>query len=176
MCFAAKVVGAAVVVLLLSARAGADGGVVRLRQTVSSIGVTLFSAEPLRVGAADLSVLVQEEEQGEVVLDGEVEIILWPPGEGTPRRFAARREAATNKLLRAAVVDLDEAGAWRVAVVVRRGGEVVEVRGEIPVAEALPRVAGMWDVIALPGVVVVLFLASRWLVARRAAGGTTATR
>lgn len=156
-----------VAALLLPGFAHGDGGVVRLRQSAGDWSVTLFSAEPLRAGPADLSVMVQEGDGGAVRLDGEVELRLWPPGGGEPRTVAATRQAATNKLLRAAFVDLDRDGLWLVEVILRRDGDTAVVAGELPVAAAAPRLAALWDVLLLPPAVVLLFALARLLERRR---------
>jgi len=144
----------------------ADGGAVRLKQTSGSFAITVFSPESLRVGSVDLSVLVQGLD-GAALLDAEVELGLEDPAHGAVVWTPATREQATNKLLRAALVELPQPGKWKLVVRVHRGADVAEVTGEIDVASPPPRLATLWPYLALPAVVVALFAAAQWLSLRR---------
>jgi hypothetical protein len=104
----------ALVSLLAADLARADGGAIRIQRDAGPLRITVFSApEPLRVGAADLSVMVQSREGGAPVLDAEVELRLEGPPPERPIQVRATREQAANKLLYAASVELPAAGTWR---------------------------------------------------------------
>jgi hypothetical protein len=84
--------------------ARADGGIIRLRETQGSFVVTVFSSPEISVGGfADISVLVQEKEIGNVVLDADVSLALNPPGKrGREKircgvRFAGSRDALAGR-------------------------------------------------------------------------------
>jgi hypothetical protein len=161
---------AVVMVLLLLAApvAWPDGGVVRLRETRGALVVTVFTApDPLRAGPADVSVLVQDL-SGAPVLDAEV-ILRFDPPDRASSPFAVRAlgSQATNKLLQAAQVDLREVGKWRLGVAVGRAGQAAELSCVLPVAPATPRLTALWDVLALPPAMVVLFALNHALRRRR---------
>ena len=171
----------AVALLLLSApAAGPDGGIVRLRENRGALVVTVFTApDPLRAGPQDVSVLVQDP-TGAPVLDAEVTLRFDPPVRSSAG-FAVRalRAQATNKLLQAAQVDLREVGEWRLGVGVSRAGQAAELSCVLPVAPATPRLTALWDVLALPPAMVVLFALHHALRRRRlhrAWGGAPAPR
>jgi hypothetical protein len=148
-------------VLLFSPPAYADGGAVRLQQTAGPYTITLFTPEPLRAGTVDASVLVQSTASGEVVLDAEVALEV----EG--RSVTATHEAATNKLLYAALIEFAEAGSREVAVDVVHAGSRQRVSGRLQVAPASPPLASLWPYLALPAVAVALFGVRQWLAGRR---------
>lgn len=129
--------------------------------------ITVFSPEPLLAGTADLSVLVQAAD-GEALLGCTVDLLPAAPG-GEVHRVRATREAATNKLLQAALVDLPQAGTWNLAVEVTCGGRSARVAGNLPVAAAPRRAATLWPLFALPVAAVALFALGQWLSRRRAA-------
>jgi hypothetical protein len=155
----------AVAVLLLAApTAWPDGGVVRLRETRGGLVVTVFTApDPLRAGPQDVSVLVQDS-SGAPVLDAEVTLHFDPPDRsGAGFSVSALRAQATNKLLQAAQVDLREVGKWRLGVAVSRANEAVEFSGELPVDPATRRIRDLWDVLALPPSMMLLFAVNQAL-------------
>lgn len=158
----------ALLAALAAAPAWADGGSVRIQADAGALRITAFSApEPLRVGEADLSVLVQQRENGEPVLGAEVTLRLEGPTTASPIVVRATRAAATNRLLHAARVELPEAGTWRLQVEVRQQHGVVEVDGALPVAPPAPRLASLWPYLALPPGALALFALREWLVLRR---------
>lgn len=157
------------VFLLAAPVAWPDGGVVRLRESRGALVVTVFTApDPLPAGPQDVSVLVQDP-SGAPVLDAEVTLRFDPP-EGPGSGFAVRalRSQATNKLLQAARVDLGEVGEWRLGVSVSRAGQASDLSGPLPIAPPTHRVAALWDVFALPPLMVVLFALNQTLRPRRA--------
>jgi len=159
----------AALILLLPPVARPDGGVVRLRETRGEIVVTVFTPpDPLRAGRTDVSALVQDR-AGAAILDAEVTLRFDPP-EGPGSGFAVRalHSQATNKLLQAVPVDLGEAGEWRLGVAVSRAGQASDLSCPLPIAPATHRMAALWDVLALPPLMVVLFALSQTLRPRKA--------
>ncbi len=148
--------GAVAAMMLGAAFAAADGGTVRLRQDSGPFSITLFTApEPLRVGAADLSVLVQDRSGGEVLLDARVEIGLRGPGGRALGNFVAG--VGRNRILKAVAVELPEPGDWRLEVVVRRGAASASVACDIPVGQAATGPGRVWPYLALTPLAVALF-------------------
>jgi len=155
--------GAARVLLLLciAPAAWADGGFVRASERMGAYTVTVFTAPtPLRVGAADVSVLVQQPDGG-VVLD--VPIAVTMRGGDVVLHADATRAQATNKLLHAALLEIPAPGAWRVDV--RVAGETLTLTFDV--AAAPPRWQTYWAYLALPFVGLGLFIVHQWLLLRR---------
>lgn len=104
--------------LAVAAAARGDGGTVRLSQQRGGYRVTVFTdPTPLRVGAVDVSVLVQDAKTGKPLPHIPAMVRASAEG-GAVIEIAATAEAATNKLLRAAAVELTRAGRWRFEVTV----------------------------------------------------------
>src|SRR5262245_50018287 len=96
----------------------ADGGAVRLSQRQGNYQITVLTAPtPLRAGPVDISVMVQNAENSELVTDGQVAIRVTRQGHARAAiSRVATSESATNKLFRAANFELPEPGEWDVEV------------------------------------------------------------
>jgi hypothetical protein len=153
---------AVLALLLAAASARGDGGVLRLSQPAGPFEISIFTAPtPLRVGAADVSVMVLARPDREPVLDAQVRVLLRAGN--LERTVAATRAAATNKLLYAAAVDIPAAGQWTLAVhVVSPAGEA-DVSCAVDVAPPRPPFAAFWPYLVLPAVAVALFAVHQWL-------------
>ena len=159
---------AAALLLAIASRAQADGGRVRMHQTAGPFALTVFTApEPLTVGSAEVSVLVQDALTGEAVLDADVEIRLRPLDAVETVQYAAR--PGNNRLFRQATVNLSSPGRWHLEVAVRRGTQEGIISGLLPVATAASRWRTAWPFVAAPVLLVVLFLAGARRRRRRAA-------
>jgi hypothetical protein len=149
----------------------ADGGMVRLSERAGPYQVTVFTdPTPFRAGPVDVSVLVQDPASGNPVADVAVLVHLKPPGEEVSLlEQPATAEAATNKLLHAAVFELPSAGPWQVEVDIRgpagpaRVGFGAEALGPVPAWTSM----GFW--VGLPALVVGLFIVHQILARRQAA-------
>jgi hypothetical protein len=158
--------------LFCSNSACADGGTVRFSEVVSGYRVSLFtSPSPLRAGPVDISVLVQDADSSKPVPDVKISIRLTPRGRPMSESIThpATAEAATNKLLQAALFDLPEAGWWEIAVTVDGPAGHAEARCEVEVFEPWPHWLAVFPWIAWPIIPIVLFLVHQVLVSRRAA-------
>ena len=167
--------------LMLTPRiARGDGGIVQLRQTRGPFSVTvLVSTETVSGGLTDVSVLVQSQKNGDVVLDAEVTLSLIPP-EGVAMNsdpfcgsygaafqpanvtlhsltVRATREQASNKLLYAALLKLDAAGNWPLQVNVSRGPDNARFDCLLPVSTISPRLSGVWPWLAFPPIAIAVF-------------------
>ncbi len=152
--------------LLVAAVAPADGGRQRLRRDAGPFTITVFTLpEPLTVGPADVSVLVQERESGRVVLDAAVAVRVRPPGGPAWRGIEAG--VAGNRLFRAATVDLAVPGDWDLEIAVRRNGETAAVSATLPVGPPASRAARIWPYVAAPPLAIALFAAGQALQRRR---------
>lgn len=148
---------AGLLLLALASTASADGGFVRASQPLGPYTVTVFSAPtPLRVGAADISVLVQRPDGG-VVLDVHVGVVLR--GGGQVLEATATRAQATNKLLQAAQLEIPAAGTWTAEV---RVGEAV-LSLPLEVAPAPPPWQAYWAYLVAPFIALTVFALHQWL-------------
>jgi hypothetical protein len=160
---AGRLLTAAVWSLLIPGAAGparGDGGALRLSEHVGPYRISVFTSPgPLRVGAADISVFVQDAGSGAPVADAGVRLTLTPAaGNGAGLTYTATVEQATNKLLRAAAVDLPAAGPWRIEVAVEGPRGLARCSVSVLVAEPLPRWRQMWPWFTWPAVPIVLFV------------------
>jgi hypothetical protein len=147
------------IVIFASLSAYADGGAVRLRQASGPFVVTLFSGSgPLRVGLIDASVLVQDRNTGNVVLDATVNLVFRPVASASRALLvSATRGQAKNKLLQAATVDVPAPGWWAIQIFVRRGGEASVFATQVLIMPAPPRLTTIWPFLILPPFAVGLF-------------------
>src|SRR5262245_1647743 len=99
--------------------AWADGGALQLRQKAGGYDIAVFtSPTPMRAGIVDVSVLVQDAATGEVAPDANVTVCLKVPRTERILKYAATDGTATNRLFKAAVFELRQAGPWDVQVAV----------------------------------------------------------
>jgi len=150
--------------LAASARLFADGGMMILHQPAPPYVITVFAAPaPPRVGMADLSILVQNGETQEPVLDAGVQIEITR--NGIPVRVPATHDRAQNKLLYAVSVPFDEPGNWRYAVLLHAAAsrKPIIVPGQIAILGEPPKIVSYAGYLALPFVFLVLFALHQWL-------------
>ncbi|MBY0278273.1 hypothetical protein K2Z84_23340 [Candidatus Binatia bacterium] len=162
----------AVIVLVAACLASAapraahgDGGLVRASGVQNGLLVTLFTTPtPLRVGSADVSVLVQDAATRAPILDAQVSARVSPQHEGAlPATALLDRAGATNQLLQAAPVTLPIPGPYRIVVEARRGVARALLATDVTVEPALPPLLALWPYLALPPLVIGLFLVQQIL-------------
>ncbi|MFL6350947.1 MAG: hypothetical protein ACJ74Z_03735 [Bryobacteraceae bacterium] len=145
----------------------ADGGTVQFQKQAGPFIVSVFSAPvPLRVGPADLTVMVQKAADRRNVLNCDVMLVLSKPGEHDVR-IAATRARATNKLLYAAPVALPSAGTWHLTIYVSDKRDTARVNGDLAVLPGLPPLIADWPYFALLPMAVALFGLNQWLKTKR---------
>jgi len=157
--------------LLLAVALLADSGKVLLRKPAGPFQITLFgSPGTIRVGKADLSVLVQKASD-ESVPDADVKIHLTRSAAGEIRGITvnATHAQATNKLLYAAAVDFPSTGSWQVDVEVREGAQSAEISGRLEVQPPQPPIFAYWPYLAVVPLLILLFAVNQWLKRRRGA-------
>ena len=139
------------------APACADGGLLVLSDTKGGYLITVLTAPtPFRAGPVDISVLVQDRTTGELMSREEVTVRLTRRGQ-PPLEYLATREAATNKLFRAAQFDLPQPGRWELQVLVDGSHGRVVIDGEVEAAQPLPQWQALWLWIGWPALVIALF-------------------
>lgn len=156
----------ALLVLVLTAPLLANGGTIRVsREPAGRYLVSVLSSPtPLRTGAVDISVLVQDSAE-DVVRDVAVLVEAHPIGmDAHPIRHGATRQQATNKFFLAAKFDVEMPGEWEFRVHVGEGeGGTVRFRATLTDPTLLDRPYLLAALILLP-----LILAG-WVLSRRQA-------
>ena len=156
--------------------AWADGGTVRYSGRCGDRLITVFTdPTPPRSGLVDVSVLIQEASSGKPRPD--IPVIVEAQRVDHPQkqiRAPATSEAATNKLLRAAQLDL-AAGRWHLDIVVENSGLVSPPEFDLDVAEGLPAWIQMGFWIGWPFLAIGLFVMHQFLVRRRSQSTTRST-
>lgn len=140
--------------------AHADGGRLQTRQAAGPFTVSLFTTpEVLAVGAADLSVMVEERDSGRVLLDADTVIILTPvdPDGVAPVIAHLSHAHAANRLLEDAVVQLPRSGRWHAVIRVSQGGREVSLPTDLIVASYSARRGTVWFFALLPVCAIALF-------------------
>ena len=174
-----RVANAAVMAILFIAiawfaglgRAHADGGAVQFEKSAGPFVITAFTTPaPLRAGPVDISLMIQNRENQQPVLDCQAFVQLQKEG-AMGIRSEATQEAAQNKLLYAAQVNVPAPGLWELEVAIKHGDDSVNVAGEISVASPNPVLLVYWRSLALPPLFILLFALNQWLKRRSAKGG-----
>jgi hypothetical protein len=154
---------------LYASHASADMGRLVLSEQQGDSRISVFtSPDPLRAGPIDISVLLQHSETGQPIDDADVNLrIISGDGRDTIHAVATQA-AATNKLLRAAVLELPSPGSWEVEInYITDHKPARQVRFTMQVGQWF----AVWPWVSWPAAVVLLFGAHRWLVARRVSLG-----
>jgi hypothetical protein len=157
--------------ILAQAIALADGGIVQFRKEAGPLVITVFtSPAPLSAGSVDISLLLQNHNGLEPVLDANVSMRLRADASSAEVQAQATREQAQNKLLYAAPVTLAEPGKWQFAVTILRNGERTDATGTIDVAPAPEVAASYWSYIVFPPLMIMAFAVRERLIRRKPKG------
>jgi len=154
---------------LQCAFAHADGGRLVAVERQGDYQFAVFaSPDPLRAGPVDISVLIQDAETNEPITDMSVDVKLTRRDDPAKTIYAsATTAAATNKLLRATLIELPEPGWWDGEVVCDGNHGPIETRFAIEAGPPLPKWLTVWPWFAWPFGAVALFGVHRWLIWRR---------
>jgi hypothetical protein len=170
---------------LAAMSASGDDGVVRLQAVQGPFLITIFTAsELLQDSPVDVSVMVQERDSSDPILDANVNLTFVPPGvspmepteqtcngsspaemasQPGPFTVAATHRQASNKLLYAAAVKLAVAGDWRWQISVTRGRDAMKMACIVPVGAPPGQWSGLLPYLFLPPLLVGLFALNQWL-------------
>jgi hypothetical protein len=155
-------------VILAQATALADGGMVQLREEAGDLVITVFtSPSPLSAGPVDISLLLQNRDGLEPVLDAKVSLTLRKDASSIEFQAGPTREQARNKLLYAATVMFSQPGKWQIAVSVLRNGKKTDAVGILEVMPAPAKAVSYAGYIAFPPVMIGLFMLRERLIRRR---------
>ena len=154
--------------ILAQATAWPDGGTVQLRQEAGDLVITVFtSPSPLSVGPVDISLLLQNRDGLDPVLDARISLALRTDNAGIELQARPTREQARNKLLYAAPVTFSKPGKWHIVVTVLKNCNETDTAGILEVAPAPDMAASYAGYIAFPPVVIGLFMVRQSLIRRR---------
>ncbi len=154
-------------VTLLPSLLYADGGALQMRVQDAGLVLSAFTSPvPLRVGMADVSVLVQKAADQSPVMDGEVTLRLRGP-QGAEIIANATHAQATNKLLYAANVNFANAGNWTLQVNFTDGSHSANAAAKLAVLPEAPLLSTYWPEFAVVPVGLILFALNQWLKAAR---------
>ena len=120
---------------------------------------------PFVAGPVDISVLLLNRDTGRPIKDARVSVEVSP--EGRPARTThhlATEQAATNKLLRAAVFELRDVGRCEVTVSIEGPNYHAQIQFELNVGSSWSPRIGVWPWILWPVPVIVLYRIHRRLV------------
>ncbi len=146
----------------------ANGGTVQWRKQAGSLLITVFTTPaPLSAGPVVISLLVQNRNGLEPVLDANVSLLLRADTSTAEIRAQPTREQAQSELLYVAPVTLAESGKWQLAVTIVRNGERTDATGTIGVAPTPAMVASYWGYITFPPLMIVAFVGHGLLFRRR---------
>lgn len=155
--------------------ARADGGTVRLMEVAGDWRITAFtSPTPLVAGPIDVSVMVQNAETGEVLTPGpQVQVTALPlERRGPPLTAPAISEAATNKLLQAAHLELPYEGKWQFTIEVTRPDQsAARLRFDAEAAPLPPRWFTLWPWFCWPAGAILLYALHRQFTKPRRGSG-----
>jgi hypothetical protein len=170
---------------LAAEEAHADGGIIRAHEVQGPFLVTVFTAaEPQQGSLVDVSVMVQERDSNDAIVDATVKLAFAPPARSFaapieqicgapempgsalyPERFAvkATRQLASNKLLYAAQVKFDAVGLWQLQVFINRGEDSEKITCSIPVSPPPRKLIALFPYLISPPLLIALFALNQWL-------------
>ena len=136
----------------------ADGGVVLWQRSTGLITVTAFTTQsPLRTGPADISFLIENNEQSRPILDAQVFFALEDES-GVTMRGEATHDRARNKLLYCSPVNLIKTGRWKMSIIVMHGSEKTNLVNDVEVIKAQSQLVNKWKLLVFPFAIICLFI------------------
>jgi hypothetical protein len=158
--------------IIAQAKAFADGGTLQFRKEAGELVITLFTAPgPLSVGPVDISLLLQDRNGLDPVLNADVFLELSEDVSSIELEAHPTRAKATNKLLYAVPVIFAKPGKWRIAVKVTANGQRTNATGTLAIAPAPHRSASYAGYFAFPPVMILLFAVREGLIRRTKSKG-----
>jgi hypothetical protein len=123
---------------------------------------------PVFAGPTDVSVFVQDATTGRPLETAVVKISAYPERSATAiQTLEATEENATNKLFKAATLDLSNGGRWRIEVAVQDGDRRSIAAFEVDAGEPYAETSDLIAWIAWPFLVVGLFVGRVLFIDRR---------
>jgi len=145
-------------ILTMAISIRADGGSVLWQQSMGSITVTAFTTQsPLRPGPADISFLIEHNEQSRPILDAQL-FVTFQSETGVAMGTEATHAQARNKLLYCTLLDLPNPGHWKMTLLVVHASERNEFVSHLAVSEPQSPLIANWKLMAFPFMVGILFI------------------
>jgi hypothetical protein len=143
-----------------------DGGTLREWKRLEGYDIAVFTdPTPVVTGSVDVSVLLLDPATGEPISDADITVeIALSDRPGAALRRAVTSEAATNKLLRAALFELPLPGRCGVLVTVEGPRGHAQVQFDLDVARSSTPSPGLWPWILWPFPVIAIYATHRRLV------------
>jgi len=134
---------------------GHHGGEVCSMESAGPFLITIFTdPTPLRTGPVDISVLVQEGNSGQPLLDAIVTVRLQEQKPGkSPILVRATRQSSANKLLYSTLVDLSTPGWWGLQVNVEQQAVSAQAVCTVMVTPARSWIFSFWLYLTLFSVI-----------------------
>jgi hypothetical protein len=151
-----------------SSTALGDGGTLRAWKRQGGYEIAAFTEpSPVVTGSVDISILLLGCDTGEPIEDCRIVVEVRPEGRSSEVvSHRATKQAATNKLLRAAVFELRDSGRRVVEIRIEGPNDHAQIQFEMDVGSAWSPQAGIWPWILWPLPIVVLYGIHRRLVAK----------
>ncbi len=144
---------------LLSADFGDDEDLaVQSIQQSGSFTVSLLAPRELAVGPNDVSVLVQDRNTREILLDASVDLAASTSGTQSPVKVHASSQGSQNKLLQSAQLNLPANRTWELLLAVRHGSEQADFSFPLKVSIAESAIETPWATLAFVGLGLLLLL------------------
>jgi cytochrome c oxidase assembly factor CtaG len=136
-----------------------DDQALRQWKESGAFGVAVFAPTGhLQAGPTSFSILVQDRNAQEVLLDSAVDLSARPAtGRDPLPPIRAAREGSYNKLLQSAELNLPSDGDWTLNIAVRRNSDSADFTLPIHVVKAESGLADLWPYFLFPGLGMILF-------------------
>jgi hypothetical protein len=159
----------AVLCVVPAAPARGDGGTLRYSTRTRGLDISVFTdPTPPRTGTVDVSVFVRPVPSGETRPMPAFQVCAYPVAAPSKRVCEpATAEVATNKLFRAAQLELNQPGLWQIEIVMDSADGQSVAGFQLPVESSYPDWVSNALWVGVPAIAVVLFIAHRRLVRRR---------
>ncbi len=135
---------------LASSSSDDDDQVLRLHQQSGAFAVSVFApGGALETGSSDFSVLVQDRNTQDVLLDSTVDLRAQQTNSANSTEVVRATTDSENKLLQTASLNLPAAGDWTLAIDVARGGQHAELSLPLQAVRPEPGFSMPWSYIVL---------------------------
>jgi hypothetical protein len=150
-----------------------DGGTLRYSTRTRGLDIAIFTdPTPVKTGTVDVSVYVKPIPAGETRPLPVFQVCAYPVAAPALRQCEpATSEVATNKLFRAAQLQMTQPGLWQVDVLIESADGNFQASFQLPVEDGYPDWTRYAKWIGLPVVAIVLFAAHGRLARRRPRSG-----
>jgi hypothetical protein len=136
-----------------------DGGTLRAWKQHGDYEIAIFTEPtPFVAGPVDISVLLLDRNTGEPIREARILVEVSPVGRPAKlTRHVATEQAATNKLLRAAVFELRDTGQCEVNVGIDGPNDHAQIRFDLNVGSPWSPRTGVWPWILWPVPAIVFY-------------------